>query len=110
MSVWFCPWAQRVGPITLQRDHSCDSLPDVFAALGAAADQVIEAGRNTFTEAGDPECRKDPGKNVHGVMRTQDENGCDFENNDQESGNGEPSPAQPGKLHRAEDRDRKSVV
>ena len=57
---------------------------------------MIEAWRDAFREVGDPEGRKDPGKNVHGVMRAQDENGCDFENHEQDSGGREPISAQAG--------------
>ena len=59
-------------------------------------EQMIEAWRDAFRKVGDPECRQDPGKNVHGVVRAQDENGCDFENDEQDSGGGEPISAQAG--------------
>lgn len=57
---------------------------------------MIETWRDAFRKVGDPECRKDPGKNVHGVVRAQDENGCDFENDEQDSGGREPISAQAG--------------
>src|SRR5437016_5595144 len=59
-------------------------------------EQIIEAWREAFRKVGDPECRKDPGKNVHSVVRAQDENGCDFENDEQDSGGRERSSAQGG--------------
>ena len=59
-------------------------------------EQMIEAWRDALRKVGDPECRKGPGKNVHGVVRAQDENGCDFENDEQDSGGREPISAQAG--------------
>jgi len=75
------------------------------SALTAAADQSVKVGRNPSTQVGDPERRNNAGKYIHGVMRAQDQHRCHLENDEQDSANREPIPAQAGDLNRPENRD-----
>src|ERR1700674_4367464 len=67
--------------------------------------QMIESWRDAFREVGDPECRKNPGKNVHGVMRAQDQDRGHLKEDEQHSGGCEPISVQAGYLNRPENRD-----
>src|SRR5260370_20676184 len=73
---------------------------------GTTADQSVEAGRNTVTEAGNPQRCYDSRKNVQGVMRPQDQNRSDFENDQQDRQNRQPIAVQPGQLDGTEHRNR----
>ncbi len=55
---------------------------------------MIESWRDAFREMRDPECRKNPGKNVHGVMRAQDQDRGHLEEDEQDSGGREPISVQ----------------
>src|SRR6266852_1253496 len=71
----------------------------------SAAEQPIKAGRNPFTEVGDPEGGDDSGEYIHGVMRAQDQDGGHLEQDEQDSSGREPLSIQARQLNRPENRD-----
>src|SRR5712692_203441 len=71
----------------------------------SAAEQTIKAGRNPFTQVGDPEGGDDSGEYIHGVMRAQDQDGGHLEKDEQNGSGREPLSVQAGQLNRPESRD-----